>query len=339
MKHRAVVAAGLQPRGRAAWLLLLVALSTSISAQTQIVRITSLTANVRSEASEKAPILQQVKRGAVLELREAQAEWFKVLLPPMSALGGARVEAFVSKKVAKLEAAPAGYVATPAPVPAAPVKATIDDQGLNVLIGAGSGAEPIEMVSARALRVADRLDTPSKLAASPGVTAVLARTDAGMTSPSSTAQMTYVWALRASSINHAISERRPSIIVSVGERAGLKATDVEPFLVKLAPASDGTAPNNWRLVSATRGPADAPVRAQADWTAARELKHDFVSTDPQATLGGITRLQLTKDLAPGDYAVVIKPRDDRQKFSGPHVLGDSPTVGRVFSGVWPFTVK
>ena len=64
------------------------------------VRITVSRANVRSEPSEKAPVIAQVTRGTELECRGEDGGWFQVRLPFDPRLGGVRVEAYVSKKVA-----------------------------------------------------------------------------------------------------------------------------------------------------------------------------------------------------------------------------------------------
>jgi hypothetical protein len=76
--------------------------AAALVAQATLVKVTVPKANVRSEPSDKAPILQQVTPSDVIELREDMDGWFKVLLPPNPSLGGARVEAYISKKVAKL---------------------------------------------------------------------------------------------------------------------------------------------------------------------------------------------------------------------------------------------
>src|SRR5262245_11424878 len=106
------------------------------AAQPQLVKVSVPKANVRSEPSDKAPILQQVTPQDVIEYRETQGDWFKILLPPNPSLGGARVEAFISKKVAKLGPAPAPSAAPATPAaPAAPPPPRIDTHALNVFLG------------------------------------------------------------------------------------------------------------------------------------------------------------------------------------------------------------
>src|SRR6478672_801664 len=99
--------------------LAVVLLVSAANAQSQMVRVTVPKANVRSEPNDKAPILQQATPNDQIEWRATEGDWFKVLMPPNPALGGARVEAYISKKVSKLQAA-APMPAAPAPVETAP---------------------------------------------------------------------------------------------------------------------------------------------------------------------------------------------------------------------------
>ncbi len=96
----------------AALLMMSLVAVAGVAAETAHVKVTVPKANVRSEPSEKAPILQQVTPDDVIELREELDGWFKVLLPPNPALGGARVEAYISKKVAKIVPAQSARIAT-----------------------------------------------------------------------------------------------------------------------------------------------------------------------------------------------------------------------------------
>lgn len=110
-----------------AFLLAAVAVVAATPPQAQTVQVTVPRANVRAEPSERAPILQQVTPKDQIEWRATDGDWFKVLLPPNPALGGARVEAYISKKVARLgpasatPAAPAAAMSDPvaAPMPKA----------------------------------------------------------------------------------------------------------------------------------------------------------------------------------------------------------------------------
>ena len=52
--------------------------------------------------------------------------------------------------------------------------------------------------------------------------------------------------------------------------------------------------------------------------------------------GGV-KLTPTADLAPGNYAIVIRPVSHR-KLAGPEVLGNTGE-GRVFSIAWDFVIK
>jgi hypothetical protein len=115
---------------------LLLAVAAAAPPQTQTVQVTVPRANVRAEPSERAPILQQVTPKDQIEWRSTDGDWFRVLLPPNPALGGARVEAYISKKVSRLSA-PAVAAASPSPTvePAAPVAA----KAVTVFLGVGAG--------------------------------------------------------------------------------------------------------------------------------------------------------------------------------------------------------
>src|SRR5687768_1722735 len=76
------------------------AMAAVIAQEPAVVRVTAARANVRAEASEKAPVLDQVIAGAVLELVSSEGDWFHVRLPPDPRLGGARVTGYLSRKVA-----------------------------------------------------------------------------------------------------------------------------------------------------------------------------------------------------------------------------------------------
>ncbi|HYN07776.1 MAG TPA: SH3 domain-containing protein [Vicinamibacterales bacterium] len=78
-----------------------------------VVRVTAARANIRSEASESAPVLDQVAAGAVFELTAVQGDWFRILLPPDPRLRGARVPAYLSRKVAVHLTGPEAATAMP----------------------------------------------------------------------------------------------------------------------------------------------------------------------------------------------------------------------------------
>lgn len=193
------------------------AVSLSLSAahaQSQVVRVTVPKANVRSEPNDKAPILVQVTPKDQIDWQATEGEWFKVRLPPNPALGGARVEAYISKKVAKLEKAPempsVAAASSSAPAGASEdrpaVKPAIDTHTANVFLGS--------IVDGALLRQA-------------AVELV----------PSGNRQ---AWTIQKSSDWVTAADRRPAFVVSIGDRAGFSAAGLAPSIVKASPAPGAT---------------------------------------------------------------------------------------------------
>jgi hypothetical protein len=227
------------------------------AAQAERVQVTVPRANVRSEASEKSPILVQVTPADQIELRAVEGDWFKVLLPPNPALGGARVEAYISKKVSKVVAAPLmpETPETPAPVGSAP-NPSIDPHAATVTLGSGTGASPLSLLAVRLVPNGNR-------------TAWTVSTEGGLRS---------------------MAGRRPTLTVSIGDRAGFAAADVIPSMVKVSPAPGST-------VDVVLG----STRDGLDWRA------DEVSTGMTEAAPGVWNLSPVADLAPGRYAIVMRP--------------------------------
>lgn len=239
---------------------LLVASGTGLVAQGQLVRVTVPKANVRSEPSEKAPILQQVTPLDQIDLRAIEGAWFKVLLPPNAALGGARVEAYISKKVAKVveaksDAMPAA--ATPDPgAPAAAAAPKVDTHAANVFLGSGVGGTLLPRVTVRVVPNGNR----------------------------------QAWTIERGADWPIAADRRPSFVVSIGDQAGFSPAGLEPSAVKLAAAPAGL---EGLLIGSTRG--------DRDW------KADDIALDMSEGAAGLWNVTASKDLKPGDYAIVLRP--------------------------------
>ena len=80
------------------------------------VKVTVPRANIRSEASDRAPIVTQVPSGTLLQLLSVDGDWYHVRVP----VGSIRIEAYISKKVATMAAASAPAATAPPPAPSAP---------------------------------------------------------------------------------------------------------------------------------------------------------------------------------------------------------------------------
>ncbi len=97
------------------------AVAPQLLAQTEgAVRVTAARANVRAEPNEKAAVVSQVTSGTMLTLRAVEGDWFRVQLPADPRLGGVRVEAFISRKVAALVTSAPGTSAPGPPAPRTP---------------------------------------------------------------------------------------------------------------------------------------------------------------------------------------------------------------------------
>ena len=97
------------------WAMTIVAIATAVTVATAqekgSVRVTSAVANIRAAASETSQVLTQVKQDAVLELIAVEGDWFHVRVP----VGIVRVEAYISKKVSKIDTPPAAAPGAKAP--------------------------------------------------------------------------------------------------------------------------------------------------------------------------------------------------------------------------------
>jgi hypothetical protein len=237
-----------------------------------MVKVTVPKANVRSEPSDKAPILQQATPQDQIEWRATEGDWFKVLMPPNPALGGARVEAYISRKVSKL-LAPAPAVSAPKVIePAPPAVPVIDTHAANVFLGSIVDGTLLKQMSVQIVRAGNR--------------------DAW------TIQNPGDWSVAA--------DRRPSFVVSIGDRAPFSSAGLTPSIVKLASAADVTS----FTIGSTKG--------GKDW------KAEEISTEMTESAADVWNIKPSRDLKPGSYAIVMRPLNS--KALAPEVA-------------WAFTVK
>ena len=306
--------------------------SHPLGAQEGAVRVTAPRANVRAEASETSPVLTQVNQGTLLFLIAVEGDWFHVRLAPDPRLANARVEAYISKKVAKLEPATtppppgAGRAALPGgPAAVAPVAASRD--GMSVALVAGDATSYLSPGTVRVIQVADRVDSLGKLA--PALTStVSAQAPADPSAP-----LTFIWLVDGPTAARALPDKRPAFVIQFKDVPGVGPDDLIPVIIKLTPAASEA-----RLVAALRGRADQPSRADVEWDVFKDLKQDVIRTDLQAMARGIARIQPSADLAPGEYAVALRLSNGRRKLAGA-VLLQSEGEGRVFGAVWDFSIR
>jgi hypothetical protein len=306
---------------------LAVFVSVALSAQTNgSVRVTATKANVRAEMSETSAILTQVNKDTLLDLLSVEAEWFHVRLQ----LGAIRVDAYISKKVAKLEPAAAGAPGGPTAGAAAAPKPKPDvipsRDGMTVGLMVDSNINWLQPTTARLIQIGDKVDSIAKSAAS------IPAGDSLPAGASGSSQVTYVWVADGASAAKITEDHRPSFYVQFKEVPGFSPDDLAPMLVRLTPAASGV-----RVVGAVRGRADQATRTDADWDVIKDFKQDVLRADAQLAERGVVHLVATQDLPAGQYAVVIRLAT-KKKLSGASVLQTSGNA-RLFGVVWDFAVK
>ena len=290
------------------------------------VRVTVAKANIRSEASETSKVLAQVSQGLELELVAVEGDWFHVRVP----VSGLRVDAYISKKVAKIStpSPPPAAAAASGRSPSAPVQPSVsaDHSGMSVVMTVGDASTPLLPRALRVIQISDKADSLSKIAPLvPATGDVKGR--AGDATP-----VTFVWVADEAAARRVIADKRPSFLAIFKDLPGLNPEDLAPVLVRLTPTASGV-----RLIAALRGRADQASRTDPDWDVVRDLKQDIVRTDLQRLDRGNMRLTPTTDLPPGEYAIVLRLAAKR-KVAGSSILG-TDGEGRVFSVAWDFAVR
>lgn len=303
------------------------------AAQAQdVVQVTAARANIRASASESSKVIAQVSQGMDLDLVAVEGDWYHVRLP----VSGVRVEAYISKKVAKLgpPPAPLSTTAPPSPpsrpntvaVPVAAVSSSADRGAISVLLTSGGSSTPIGRRRLQVVAVADKVDALSKAAALVPATGSAAGRDGDKT------PVTFVWTADGRATGPEVTDRRPVFIATYDQITGLNPDDLAPVLVRLTPAASGV-----DLVAALRGRADEASRTDIDWDVFHDLKQDVIRTQAERLDRGRVRITPVADLAPGPYAVVLRLAANR-KVAGSALLGQDGE-GRVFSVAWTFSVR
>jgi hypothetical protein len=148
------------------------------------------------------------------------------------------------------------------------------------------------------------------------------------------AKVTYVWALNGGSSTSSAGSNVPSFEVNYAGLPGVNADQFEPVIVKLSP----TPQSNFRLVGATEAATTVEQSTQQDWPVYSSFVEDRISTKVQKLGSGHAQVTPVAALAPGEYAVALRPTDKSHKFSGEEV-GKNQAEGLLFNYTWPFSVK
>jgi hypothetical protein len=104
--------------------------------------------------------------------------------------------------------------------------------------------------------------------------------------------------------------------------------------VKLSP----TPQSNFRLVGATEAATTAEQSTQQDWPIYSSFVEDRIASKAQKLGSGHAKVTAAVALAPGQYAVALRPIDKSHKFSGEDV-GKNQGEGLLFNYAWSFLVK
>jgi hypothetical protein len=293
-------------------------------------------ANIRAEASETSQVLTQVVQGTLLDLIAVEGDWFHVRVP----VGSLRVEAYISKKVSKLQDAsakpattgpppPAPTAGAPAPHASAPSAAARSGthDGMSVTLTVGTNSVLLTPSVAQVVQIPQKVDSLAKLVwPEDGFAA-----PAAGAAPSGSTPVTFVW-FADQPADRTIDARRPSFVVVFQDIPGVSPDDLTAMLLRLTPTTTSV-----ELIAAARGRADEATHTDADWDLAHELKQNAVRCKLEVVDRGGLRLTPTGDLAPGDYTIVLRP-NGRKKLAGSVVLG-STAEGHVLGQFWPIAVK
>jgi hypothetical protein len=301
-------------------------------AQDGSVRVSVARANVRATANETAQVLTQVTAGTILTLKAIEGDWYRVQLPPDARLGGARIEAFVSKKVATLVAAPTapppvddGPLRIGPPRPPVPVLPVTTRDGMSVSVQLATGTMDLTPEAAHFQVIDAKAETIAALAP-------LVPEKESLETPAPDAQVAFVWTVADASAARTIDNHRPTFFVLFKEVPGVRPDDLTPVLLKLTPA-----PTNQRVVALVRARADQPRQTEAAWNVSKDLRQDTVKAKVEIIEPGAARIQPSADLPPGEYAIAVRFSGNR-RLAGSSVLSTSG-AGRIFSAVWTFAIK
>lgn len=306
----------------AAAAILLSAALTAI-AQQGSVRVTVARANVRQTPSDRGAVVSQIPYGTVLDLGGVEGDWFRVYVP----MGALRVEAYLSKKVAVL-VPPSGGTAAPEATPAAPAGKLVP--GISVAVDAAGKTTWLTAMAARAVPIVERHKTLAALAGSTAIGDAAGGRAVLPEDPS--VEITWVWLIDRGQLTVTLDDAHPSFFATFRDAPGVNVNELIPTVVKLVPAGD-----KWAVVAMARGRADAAARGEADWTIARDLQQDAVKVGIVGGATGAMTVRLPAALAPGDYALVLRPAVLR-KYAGRDVLGDEG-IGSVMGVVWAFRIR
>lgn len=147
-----------------------------------------------------------------------------------------------------------------------------------------------------------------------------------------TPTVTYVWGVPSPASTNILQTVNPEFQLDFSRVIGVAADDYQPAIVKLTPAQ-----NTCRIVGATQGKEDARSSPAADWQIYSHFLEERVPMKNQKLGPGKFKVSGASELAPGEYAVVLRPVAKSKSFSGGDVVraqGD----GLMFDAAWTFQI-
>ncbi len=144
--------------------------------------------------------------------------------------------------------------------------------------------------------------------------------------------VTYVWGVPNPASTNVVQTNSPQFSVDFSRVLGASPDDYEPAIVKLTPAQ-----NTCRIVGATQAKEDVRSSPAADWEIYSHFLEERVTSTPQKLTTGKYKIAPAAELAPGEYAVVLRPVSKDKKFSGGDVAR-SQGDGLLFNAAWTFQI-
>jgi hypothetical protein len=145
--------------------------------------------------------------------------------------------------------------------------------------------------------------------------------------------ITHVWALPGQKSETLLHATQPSFEIHYENIPGVNADEYEPVLLKLEPTN-----NNFRLVGATQAKQDVLEASAADWGMYSSFVEERIASQSRKLAAGNYELQSSSALAPGEYAVALRPINKDKKFSGSSVAQNTGD-GLMFNSVWAFEIQ
>jgi hypothetical protein len=145
---------------------------------------------------------------------------------------------------------------------------------------------------------------------------------------------TYVWAISGlNSSTTAAENPSPNFEVNYSGIPGINPEEFEPAIVKLTPSHSA-----WRLVGATEAKSETVENSAPEWQIYSTFVEDRMPAQVKRLASGHAEICPASSLAPGEYAVVLRPISKAKKFSGTDVAANRGE-GMLFNSVWSFEVK